>query len=85
MVTGVNATKVLKEIHTFMLAQLKKATNNYDDNLVVGRRGFGTVYKGLLENDKDVAIKKSKTVNPKQVEQFINEIDASESKLPLDF
>ncbi|XLU62396.1 hypothetical protein S245_021605, partial [Arachis hypogaea] len=52
---------------------MKKATNNYDDNLVVGRRGFGTVYKGLLENDKDVAIKKSKTVNPKQVEQFINE------------
>ncbi|XLS62952.1 hypothetical protein HN51_017180 [Arachis hypogaea] len=73
MVTGVNATKVLKEIHTFMLAQLKKATNNYDDNLVVGRGGFGTVYKELLENDKDVAIKKSKTVNPKQVEQFINE------------
>ncbi|KAL4372112.1 hypothetical protein AHAS_Ahas06G0233200 [Arachis hypogaea] len=58
----------------FTAEQLKKATNNYDDNLVVGRGGFGTVYKELLENDKDVAIKKSKTVNPKQVEQFINEV-----------
>ncbi|KAI3989548.1 hypothetical protein MKX01_031602 [Papaver californicum] len=50
--------------------ELSKATNNYHDSQILGRGGFGTVYKGTLSNGKV----KTKIVNLDQNEQFINEI-----------
>ncbi|KAL2318393.1 hypothetical protein Fmac_032269 [Flemingia macrophylla] len=58
----------------FTEEQLKKATNNFDESLIIGSGGFGTVFKGFLENNKIVAIKKSKIVDESQKEQFINEV-----------
>ncbi|RZC56967.1 hypothetical protein C5167_015821 [Papaver somniferum] len=54
--------------------ELSKATKNYHDSQILGRGGFGTVYKGILSNGKLVAIKKTKIVNLDQNEQFISEI-----------
>ena len=58
----------------FTANDLEKATDNYHESRILGQGGQGTVYKGILPDDKVVAIKKSKMMDQSQVEQFINEI-----------
>lgn len=58
----------------FTATELKKASENFHESRIIGRGGYGTVYRGILPNDKVVAIKKSKLVDHSQIEQFINEV-----------
>ena len=52
-----------------------KGINNYDKTLKInGRGGFSIVYKISLLNNRIVVIKKSKIVDQRQIEQFINEL-----------
>ncbi|KAF8007158.1 hypothetical protein BT93_K1226 [Corymbia citriodora subsp. variegata] len=52
----------------------KKATDNFNDDRILGQGGQGTVYKGMLTNGQIVVIKKSKVIDEGKVEQFINEV-----------
>ncbi|KAK4265727.1 hypothetical protein QN277_026744 [Acacia crassicarpa] len=64
-----NRTKIFTE------DELKIATNNFDESRILGRGGQGTVYKGLLPDKMQVAIKKSRVGgDPRQIKDFISEV-----------
>ncbi|VVA91508.1 unnamed protein product [Arabis nemorensis] len=58
----------------FSSNELKKATDNFSVDRVLGQGGQGTVYKGMLVDGKIVAVKRSKVVDEDKLEEFINEV-----------
>ena len=59
----------------FALSELREATNDFDDVLVIGRGGFGDVYKGYIDGgDVIVAIKRLKSKSNQGAREFLTEI-----------
>ncbi|KAJ4717431.1 Wall-associated receptor kinase-like [Melia azedarach] len=58
----------------FNAEELEKATDHFNVNRILGEGGQGTVYKGMLEDGRMIAVKKSKVVDEEKLEAFINEL-----------
>ncbi|GMY07299.1 probable receptor-like protein kinase At5g24010 [Fagus crenata] len=48
----------------FPFAEIQSATNNFDQNLMIGSGGFGLVYKGVLRDNIKVAVKRVLCARP---------------------
>eukprot|EP00252_Welwitschia_mirabilis_P021332 TRINITY_DN5455_c1_g1_i3.p1 TRINITY_DN5455_c1_g1~~TRINITY_DN5455_c1_g1_i3.p1 ORF type:complete len:576 (+),score=59.82 TRINITY_DN5455_c1_g1_i3:162-1730(+) len=58
----------------FSMESLVNATNNFHDDLKLGEGGFGTVYKGTLEDGREIAVKRLSVRSLQGRQEFINEI-----------
>ncbi|KAK6932442.1 S-locus glycoprotein domain [Dillenia turbinata] len=73
----VNGQKVGSSSPTLALynfSTLVAATNNFASENMVGRGGFGSVYKGQLTNGVEIAIKRLSKGSAQGVEEFKNEV-----------
>ncbi|KAL7164136.1 hypothetical protein ACSBR2_040114 [Camellia fascicularis] len=59
----------------FSLVEIQSATNNFDNALVIGKGGFGKVYKGFIDGGATtVAIKRSNAESKQGAREFWTEI-----------
>lgn len=59
----------------FTLAEIKAATNNFEDSLIIGVGGFGKVYKGEIEDGTLAAIKRANPQSQQGLTEFETEIE----------
>ena len=59
----------------FTLNDLEKATNNFDSSRILGEGGFGLVYKGVLNDGRDVAVKILKRDDQRGGREFLAEVE----------
>ncbi|XP_059436936.1 cysteine-rich receptor-like protein kinase 11 [Corylus avellana] len=62
------------EMHYFNLSTMQAATNNFSDANKLGEGGFGPVYKGMLINGKEIAVKRLSMKSKQGLEEFKNEV-----------
>ncbi|KAG4934100.1 hypothetical protein AAZX31_17G202700 [Glycine max] len=55
--------------------QIEKATGNFKEINILGKGGFGCVYKAHLDDNLDVAVKKLHCENQYAEQEFENEVD----------
>ncbi|GJS72440.1 G-type lectin S-receptor-like serine/threonine-protein kinase [Tanacetum coccineum] len=71
-------TSVQKEhfgdIQFFSLYKVEKATENFSDSNKIGEGGFGPVYKGVLEDGLEVAVKRLSKTSKQGFDEFKNEL-----------
>ncbi|XP_038704813.1 cysteine-rich receptor-like protein kinase 2 isoform X1 [Tripterygium wilfordii] len=76
---GYDARKLVKTLHNkkldFKYSTLEKATGYFDNVNKLGQGGFGTVYKGLLPDGREIAVKRLFLNNRQRASEFYNEVN----------
>ncbi|KAK8592312.1 hypothetical protein V6N13_062897 [Hibiscus sabdariffa] len=62
------------DLPSFDLSTIATATNNFSTDNKLGQGGFGPVYKGVLFNGKEIAVKRLSKHSGQGVQEFKNEI-----------
>ncbi|XP_023753657.2 cysteine-rich receptor-like protein kinase 2 [Lactuca sativa] len=59
----------------FKYSTIEKATTNWDESNKLGQGGFGTVYKGVLSDGREIAVKRLYVNNKLRAADFYNEVN----------
>ncbi|XP_059656168.1 cysteine-rich receptor-like protein kinase 2 [Cornus florida] len=74
-----DADKLVKTLHdsslNFKYSTLEKATGSFDEANKLGQGGFGTVYKGVLPDGREIAVKRLFFNNKHRAADFYNEVN----------
>lgn len=74
-----DAEKLVKTLHdsslNFKYSTLAKATDSFNDSNKLGQGGFGIVYKGVLSDGREIAIKRLFSNNRHRAADFYNEVN----------
>lgn len=73
-----NGTAILfssKIVDRFPFVAIQEATDNFSESLVIGIGGFGKVYKGVLTDGRDVAVKRGISQSKQGLAEFKTEIE----------
>ncbi|SPT20200.1 unnamed protein product [Triticum aestivum] len=62
------------DFHFVSFEDISTATDNFSDSKQIGSGGFGKVYKGILQGDNEVAIKRLSKGSGQGMQEFRNEI-----------
>ncbi|XP_068669480.1 receptor-like serine/threonine-protein kinase SD1-8 [Aristolochia californica] len=62
------------ELPLLDLGLIVAATNNFSDSNKLGEGGFGPVYKGKLEDDQEIAVKRLSKRSGQGIDEFKNEV-----------
>ncbi|XWS19502.1 hypothetical protein CRYUN_Cryun31cG0021500 [Craigia yunnanensis] len=63
-----------QELQLFGLGKVATATNNFHPTNKLGKGGFGLVYKGTLQDGKEIAVKRLSRASGQGLEEFMNEV-----------
>ncbi|EOY12710.1 S-locus lectin protein kinase family protein, putative isoform 1 [Theobroma cacao] len=63
------------ELPLFDFATIARATNNFSPMNKIGEGGFGSVYKGILEDGQEIAVKRLSKSSTQGDNEFKNEVD----------
>ncbi|KAG5516559.1 hypothetical protein RHGRI_037316 [Rhododendron griersonianum] len=66
----------ISKVHSLQydLGAIKAAANNFSDDNKIGEGGFGLVYKGLLPDGQEVAVKRLSRTSGQGAQEFKNEV-----------
>ncbi|KAH1120606.1 hypothetical protein J1N35_003766 [Gossypium stocksii] len=64
----------LQQLSLFNFEELATTTNNFNHAKKLGRGGFGPVYRGTLDDGKELAVKRLLKASGQGLEEFMNEV-----------
>ncbi|KAK3188272.1 hypothetical protein Dsin_027833 [Dipteronia sinensis] len=63
-----------QDFPVFPLSLMLEVTQDFSDENKLGEGGFGTVYKGILEDGKEIAVKRLSRTSRQGIQEFKNEV-----------
>nr|GMD96446.1 G-type lectin S-receptor-like serine/threonine-protein kinase At4g27290 [Ipomoea batatas] len=68
--------QTLSEVSTIGRATITRATDNFSLNNKIGEGGYGPVYKGVLDDGKEIAVKRLSKTSLQGLGEFKNEVNS---------